>query len=54
MVQLSEVEPAAQIHNPSVCRHMSGLQFGEHTREQFVPKYPSEQARGKNTKRSHN
>lgn len=25
---------------------MSGLQFGEQTREQFVPKYPSSQAKG--------
>lgn len=27
-----------------MCRHVSGLQFGEHTREQFVPKYPLVQA----------
>lgn len=27
---------------------MSGLQFGEQTREQFVPKYPSVQTRGQN------
>lgn len=45
MVQLSAVKPAAQIHDPSVCRHVSGLQFGEHTLEHFLPKYPSEQAR---------
>lgn len=45
MVQLSAVKPAAQTHDPSVCRHVSGLQFGEHTLEQFLPKNPSEQAR---------
>lgn len=45
MVQLSAVKPAAQIHDPSVGRHVSDLQFGEHTWEQFVPKYPFEQAR---------
>lgn len=28
---------------------MPGLQLGEHTWEQFVPKYPSLQARGRHT-----
>lgn len=47
VVQLLPVQPAAQeVHDPSVCRHVSGLQFGEHFREQFVPKYPPLQARG--------
>lgn len=45
MVQLSPVHPGAQLHDPSVCRHVSGLQLGEHCREQFVPKYPSLQAK---------
>lgn len=45
MVQLSAVKPAAQTQNPSVGRHVSDLQFGEHTLEQFLPKNPSEQAR---------
>lgn len=50
VVQLLPVHPVAQLHHPSVCRH-AGLQFGEHTREQFVPKYPLSQARGKNINR---
>lgn len=46
VVQLYPVHPAAQkVHDPSVCRHVSGLQFGEHSREQSLPKYPLEQAR---------
>lgn len=45
MLPLSAVKLAAQIHDPSVGRHVSCLQFGEHTWEQFVPKYPFEQAR---------
>lgn len=52
-VQLSAEETVVQIHDPSVCRHVSGLQFREQTLEQFVPKYPSLQARGNNTQRSH-
>lgn len=43
VIQFLAVKPAAQIHHPSVCRHVSGLQFGEHTWEQFVPKYPFKQ-----------
>lgn len=47
VVQLKPVHPAVQeVHDPSVCLHVSGLQFGEQTREQFVPKYPSVQTRG--------
>lgn len=38
VVQLSAIKPMAHVHHPSVCRHVSGLQFGEHTWEQFVPK----------------
>ena len=45
MVQLSPVHPGAQLQDPSVCRHVSGLQLGEQTREQFVPKYPLLQAK---------
>lgn len=45
IVQLLSVKSAAQIHDPSVGRHVSSLQFGEHTWEQFEPKYPFEQAR---------
>lgn len=30
MVQLLGVKPAAQIHHPSVGRHVPGLQFDEH------------------------
>lgn len=45
VVQLSPVHPEAHIHDPSVCLHVPGLQLGEHSREQFVPKYPSLQAR---------
>lgn len=34
VVQLKPVQPAAQeVHDPSLCRHVSGLQFGEHFRE---------------------
>lgn len=45
-VQLSPVHPAAQeLHDPSVCLHVPGLQLGEHFPEQFMPKYPSLQAR---------
>lgn len=51
MVQLLAVKPAAQIHHPSVGRHVSGWQFGEHTWEQFVPKYPFKQARNTNTQK---
>lgn len=46
-VQLSAMETVVQIHDPSVCRHVSGLQFREQTLEQFAPKYPFLQARGK-------
>lgn len=45
VVQLFPFHPEAQLHDPSVCWHVSGLQPGEHSREQFVPKYPSVQAR---------
>lgn len=49
MVQLSPVQPEAQkIQDPSVCRQVSGLQLVEHILEQFVPKYPLLQARGRN------
>lgn len=49
VVQLEPVHPALQEeHDPSVFRHVPGLQFGEHIREQFVPKYPFLQAKGKN------
>lgn len=49
VVQLWPVQPSAHtVHNPSVCRHVPGLQWGEQTHEQFVPKYPSLQARGQN------
>lgn len=45
VVQLSPIQPAVQEeHHPSVRRHVSGLQLGEQTREQFVPKYSSLQA----------
>lgn len=47
MVQLSAFKPAAHVHHPSVCRHVSLLQLGEHCREHLLPKYPSSQARGK-------
>lgn len=47
MEQLLAVELAVQeIHDPSICRHVPGLQLGEQTWEQFVPKYPSLQASG--------
>lgn len=47
MVQLLAVELAVQeVHDPSICRHVPGLQLGEQTWEQFVPKYPSLQASG--------
>lgn len=45
VVQLSPVHPGAQLQDPSVGRHMSGWQLGEHSREQFVPKYPLLQAK---------
>lgn len=48
MVQLSPVHPGAQLHDPSVCRHISSLQLGEHFLEQFLPKYPSSQTRDLN------
>lgn len=48
VVQLSPVQPAEHIHHLSVCRHLSGLQLGEHTRKEFVPKYHSLQATGQN------
>lgn len=46
MVQLSAVKPWTHVHHPSVCLHVSGLQLGEHTREQFVPNSPSLQTKG--------
>lgn len=50
MEQLLAVEFAVQkVHHPSVCRHVPGLQLGEQTWKQLVPKYPSSQARGSNT-----
>lgn len=52
LVQLPPFNLASHIHHPSVCRHVSLLQLGEHLCEQFVPKYPSLQARRKNTQRS--
>lgn len=51
VVQLSPFNPASHVHNPSVCRHLSILQLGEQLCEQFVPKYPSLQAR--NTQSGH-
>lgn len=46
VVQLYPIQPAAHtVHDPFVCRHVSGLQLGEHSREQSVPKYPLLQAR---------
>lgn len=45
VVQLWPAHPAAHVHNPSVGRHMSLTQLGEHTCEQFVPKCPSSHAR---------
>lgn len=48
VVQLSPVQPAAHVHHPSVCLHVSGLQLDEHIWEQFVPKYPFIQARSRN------
>lgn len=47
VVQLSPVHPGTKLQNPSVGRHMTGWQLGEHPREQFVPKYPSLQAKNK-------
>lgn len=44
VVQLSAFKPAAHVHHPSVCRHVSLLQLGEHCREHLLPKYPSSQA----------
>lgn len=46
VVQLSAVKSVAHLHHPSVCRHVSLLQFVEHFLEQFLPKYPSIQAIG--------
>lgn len=37
-----------EVHDPSVCRHMSDLQLEEQTWEQFVPKNPSLQAKDHN------
>lgn len=38
-----------------MCRHVPGVQLGEHTREQFMPKYPSIQASSSiNTKQNYN
>lgn len=52
VVQSKPVQPAVQeVHDPSVCTHVSGLQYAEHNREQFVPKYPSSQARGQHVHR---
>lgn len=34
-VQLEPIQPALQLENPSVCRHV--LQFKEHDRKQFSP-----------------
>lgn len=45
VVQLSPVHPAAHVHHPSVCLHVSGLQLDEHIWEQSVPKYPLIQAK---------
>lgn len=46
VVQLSPAQPAVQeVHQPSVCRHVAGLQLGEQTWEQFLPKYPFLQTR---------
>lgn len=37
-VQLKPIQPETHsVHDPSLCRHVSGLQLGEHTLEQFVP-----------------
>lgn len=44
VVQLPSFKPSSRKHHPSVCRQVSGLQSGEHLREQFMPKYPSLQA----------
>lgn len=41
MVQLKPIQPAVQeVHHPSVRRQVSDLQLGEHSLEQFAPKYP--------------
>lgn len=45
VVQLKPVQPAVHEHLPSTCRHVPGLQLGEHRLEQFLPKYPLEHAR---------
>lgn len=46
VVQLSPIQPSIHVvQDPSVCRHVSGLQLGEHFRKQFVPKCPLLQAR---------
>lgn len=48
VVQLFPIQTAEQIHHPSVCRHVPGLQLGEQIWEQFVPKCPPLQAIGQN------
>lgn len=46
VVQLPPIHPLTQeVHDPFVCRQWPCWQLGEHTREQFVPKYPSLQAK---------
>lgn len=47
VLQLSAFKPAAHVHHPSVCRHFSYVQLGEHFHEQFLPNIPSLQAAGK-------
>lgn len=44
MLQLSPVHPEEQVHHPSVCRHVPGLQLLEHFWEQSLPKYSTLQA----------
>lgn len=36
-VQLKPLQPEIQEHDRSMCLHVSGLQLGEQTLEQFVP-----------------
>lgn len=46
VVQLPPIHPSTQeVHDPSVCWHLPGWQLGKHIWEQFVPKYPSLQAK---------
>lgn len=45
--QLPSFKPSSHKHYSSVCRQVSDLQSGERFREQFVPKYPSLQAKRK-------